>query len=268
MTGPARSPAAASTTAASRLWGDLVISHTLDGRLIATNKETGQVAWQRQVADPDKGEVITGAPLIVKNMAITGVAGAEYGIRGWIAATDLETQKEVWRTYTIPGKGEPGSETWKDDKNAAAAGGGSTWVTGTYDPATDTIIWGVGNPGPDWDNAYRPGDNLYTDSSLALDADTGKIKWHYQHTPNDPYDYDSVAENVLVDVPVPTARREARARGRPQRLRLCDRSHHRQVPLGPALREEGDMDQGHRSGDRQAGRIRSEASRCSPTTRR
>ena len=149
------------------LWGDLVISHTLDGRLIATNKETGQVAWQRTVADPDKGEVITGAPLIVKNMAITGVAGAEYGIRGWIAATDLATQKEVWRTHTIPGKGEPGSDTWKDSNNAAAAGGGSTWVTGTYDPATDTIIWGVGNPGPDWDNAYRPGDNLYTDSSLA-----------------------------------------------------------------------------------------------------
>jgi alcohol dehydrogenase (cytochrome c) len=183
------------------LWGNLVVSHTLDGRLVATNKETGQVAWQRQVADPDKGEVITGAPLIVKDMAITGVAGAEYGIRGWIAATNLKTQKEVWRTFTIPGKGDPGHETWKDDKNAAASGGGSTWVTGSYDPATDTIIWGVGNPGPDWDNEYRPGDNLYTDSSLALDATTGKIKWHYQHTPNDPYDYDSVAENVLVDVP-------------------------------------------------------------------
>ena len=185
------------------LWDDLVISHTLDGRLIATNKETGQVAWQRQVADPDKGEVITGAPLIVKNMAITGVAGAEFGIRGWIAATDLASQKEVWRTFTIPGKGEPGSETWKDDKNAAASGGGSTWVTGSYDPATDTIIWGVGNPGPDWDNQYRPGDNLYTETSLALDSLTGKIKWHYQHTPNDPFDYDSVSENVLVDVTGP-----------------------------------------------------------------
>jgi alcohol dehydrogenase (cytochrome c) len=183
------------------LWGNLVISHTLDGRLIATNKETGQIVWQRNVADPNKGEVITGAPLVVKNLAITGVAGAEYGVRGWLAATDLNTQKEVWRTYTIPAKGEPGSETWKDDKNAAASGGGSTWVTGSYDPATNTIIWGIGNPGPDWDNAYRPGDNLYTDSTLALDADTGKIKWHFQHTPNDPYDYDSVAEHVLVDVP-------------------------------------------------------------------
>jgi len=194
------------------LWDNFVISHTLDGRLIATDKETGQVKWQKQVADPDKGEVITGAPLIVKNTAITGVAGAEYGIRGWIAATDLGTQKEVWRTHTIPGKGEPGSDTWKDEKNAAAAGGGSTWVTGSYDPATDTVFWGVGNPGPDWDNQYRPGDNLYTDSSLALDAATGKMKFHYQHTPNDPYDYDSVAENVLVDIPGPS--------GAPQKLAL------------------------------------------------
>jgi alcohol dehydrogenase (cytochrome c) len=182
------------------LWGKFVISHTLDGRLIATDKDTGQVAWQRQVANPDKGEVITGAPLVVKGMAISGVAGAEYGIRGWVAATDLATQKELWRTYTIPAKGEPGSNTWKDDHNAQASGGGSTWVTGSYDPATDTIIWGVGNPGPDWDNEYRPGDNLYTDSSIGLDAATGKIKWSFQHTPNDPYDYDSVAENVLVDV--------------------------------------------------------------------
>ena len=182
------------------LWHNLVISHTLDGRLVATDKESGKVVWQRQVANPDKGEVVTGAPLVVKNLAITGVAGAEYGIRGWIAATDLTTQKEVWRTYTIPGKGEPGSDTWKDDHDAAAIGGGSTWVTGSYDPGTDTIYWGVGNPGPDWDSAYRPGDNLYTDSTLALDPATGKIKWHFQHTPNDAFDYDSVAENVLVDI--------------------------------------------------------------------
>jgi alcohol dehydrogenase (cytochrome c) len=189
------------------LWGNLIISHTLDGRLIATNKDTGQVAWQRTVADPEKGEVVTGAPLVLKNLAITGVAGAEYGIRGWLAATDLNTQKEVWRTYTIPGKGEPGSETWKDERSAAS-GGGSTWVTGSYDPASNTIFWGVGNPGPDWDNAYRPGDNLYTDSTLAIDADTGKIKWHFQHTPNDPYDYDSVAEHVLADVPTPQGTRK------------------------------------------------------------
>ena len=183
------------------LWNNMVICHPLDGRLIATNKDTGEIAWQRQVADPDKGEVVTGAPLVLNNMAITGVAGAEYGIRGWIAATDLNTQKEVWRTYTIPAAGEPGSETWKN-KGTAANGGGSTWVTGSYDPQTNTLYWGVGNPGPDWDNEARPGDNLYTDSTLALDPDTGKLKWYYQHTPNDAYDYDSVSENVLVDASV------------------------------------------------------------------
>src|SRR5258708_1006758 len=130
------------------LWGNLGISHTLDGRLVATNKDNSQVAWQRQAANADKGEVITGAPLIVKNMAITGVAGAEYGIRGWFAATDLATQKQAWRTFPIPGKGEPGHDTWKDDKNSAASGGGSAWVTGSHDPATHPIIWGVGNPSP------------------------------------------------------------------------------------------------------------------------
>ncbi|MBD0270427.1 MAG: PQQ-dependent dehydrogenase, methanol/ethanol family [Acetobacteraceae bacterium] len=193
------------------LWGGQVISHTLDGRLIATNKETGEVAWQRQVADPDKGEVLTAAPLVVKNLVVTGVAGGEYGVRGWIAATDLTTQKEVWRTYTIPDRGEPGSETWKDSHGAAANGGATTWVTGTYDARTNTLVWGTGNPGPDWDNEYRPGDNLYTNSSLGIDLDTGRIKWHYQHTPNDPYDYDSTSENVLVDTQVG---------GRPARLAL------------------------------------------------
>ena len=182
------------------LYKNLVVSHTLDGRLVATDKETGQVKWQRQVANPDKGEVVTVAPLVVNNLAITGVSGAEYGIRGWIAATDLDTQKEVWRSYTIPAKGEPGSETWKDSNSAIVAGGGSTWVTGSYDAATDTIVWGVGNPGPDWDNAFRPGDNLYTDSTIGVDAKTGKIKWHFQHTPNDPYDFDSISENVFADV--------------------------------------------------------------------
>jgi alcohol dehydrogenase (cytochrome c) len=148
---------------------------------------------------------------VVKNLVITGVAGTEYGIRGWIAATDLTTQKEVWRTYTIPAKNGPGSETWKDSANAAATGGGSTRVTGTYDPGSNTLYWGVGNPGPHWDSQYPPGDNLYTDCTLALDLDTGKIKWHFQHTPNDPYDYDSVSENVLVDAPV---------NGRPMHLDL------------------------------------------------
>jgi alcohol dehydrogenase (cytochrome c) len=184
------------------LWKDKVISHTLDGRLLATDKETGEVAWERQVADPAIAEVITVAPLVVKDMAITGVSGAEYGIRGWIAATDLNTGKEIWRRHTIPGPGEPGHDSWADDHDAWKHGGGSTWVTGSYDPEQNLLIWGVGNPGPDWDAEYRPGANLYTDSMIALDADTGEIKWYHQFTPNDPYDYDSVAENILVDTEV------------------------------------------------------------------
>ncbi len=184
------------------LWKDKIVSHTLDGRLIVTNKETGKIEWERPVADPAIAETITGAPLIVKDLVITGVGGAEYGIRGWLAATDLNTKEEKWRRHTIPGPGEPGHETWTDSHDAWKNGGGSTWVTGSYDPATNTIIWGVGNPGPDWDPEYRPGDNLYTNSALALDADTGKVKWHFQYTPNDPYDYDAVAEHVLVDAKV------------------------------------------------------------------
>ncbi len=182
------------------LWKDKVVSHALDGRLIVTNKKTGEKLWERQIADPAKSETITAAPLIVKNMAITGVSGAEYGMRGWLAATDLNTQKEVWRFNTIPGPGEPGHETWKDDHNAWENGGGSTWVVGSYDPANNSIIWGVGNPGPDWDPEYRPGDNLYTNSAISVDADTGKLNWHFQYTPNDPYDYDGVNENTLVDI--------------------------------------------------------------------
>ncbi len=182
------------------LWHNLVISHVLDGRLVATDADTGKVVWQRQIANPDKSESVTGAPLVIKDIAITGVAGGEFGIRGWLAATDLNTHKEIWRTYTIPGKGEPGSETWKDSYNAAANGGGATWVTGTYNPANDTLFWGVGNPGPDWDRQFRPGDNLYSDSMLALDPATGKIKWHFQYTPNDPFDYDGVSEGVLADL--------------------------------------------------------------------
>jgi alcohol dehydrogenase (cytochrome c) len=184
------------------LWNDKVISHTLDGRLIATDKATGEVAWEREVADPAIAEVITVAPLVVKDLVITGVSGAEYGIRGWIAATDLNTGEEVWRRHTIPGPGEPGHDTWSDTHDAWKTGGGSTWVTGSYDPEQDLIIWGVGNPGPDWDAEYRPGDNLYTNSAIALDPDDGEIKWYYQYTPNDPYDYDGVAEHILVDAEV------------------------------------------------------------------
>jgi alcohol dehydrogenase (cytochrome c) len=181
------------------LWKDKVISVTLDGRLIAMKKDTGETVWDRQVADPAVGETMTLAPLVIRDTAIVGASGAEYGVRGWIDATDLNTGKQTWRTYTIPAKGEPGSETWKDGRNAAAHGGGSVWETGTYDPAADTMYWGTGNPGPDYDVEYRPGDNLWTDSVLAMDPNTGKVKWAFQYTPNDPFDFDEISEHPLVD---------------------------------------------------------------------
>ena len=184
------------------LAGNMVISPVIDGRILALNKTDGSKIWEAQVADPGKSEVITGAPLIVKDMVVTGMAGAEYGVRGWLEALDIKTGKRRWRTYTIPAPGEPGSETWKDKHGAWKTGGGTTWVTGSYDPELNVIIWGTANPGPDWDNAYRPGDNLWTDSTIAVDADSGKIKWGFQHTPNDPYDYDSINENTFVDTQI------------------------------------------------------------------
>jgi alcohol dehydrogenase (cytochrome c) len=138
------------------------------------------------------------APLIVKDKVLVGRGGGEYGIRGIVAAFDARTGKEVWRFYTIPGPGEPGHDTWPGD--TWKTGGGSTWVTPSYDPALNLTYWGIGNPGPDWNPDLRPGDNLYTDAVVALDADTGQLKWHFQFSPNDPYDYDSVQVAVLADL--------------------------------------------------------------------
>jgi alcohol dehydrogenase (cytochrome c) len=184
------------------LWKDKVISISLDGRLFAINKATGEKVWERKVADPALGETLTMAPLVVRDLAIVGPAGGEFGIRGFIDATDLNTGKQVWRTYTIPGAGEPGNETWKDGKNRWQHGGASTWETATYDPETDTIYQGVGNAGPDWDPEYRPGDNKWAASVIAVSVADGKIKWGYQYTPNDPYDFDEISEHPIINVKV------------------------------------------------------------------
>ena len=181
------------------LWQDQVIMSVLDGRMMAIGKESGEQTWEIQLADPAIAETITVAPLVIGDLAITGVSGAEYGIRGWLAAVDLNTGTERWRRYTVPGPGEPGHETWTDDHDAWLTGGGSTWQTGSYDPELNLVYWGVGNPGPDWDHDYRPGDNLYTSGMIAIDPDNGKVVFHFQYTPNDPYDFDGINENILVD---------------------------------------------------------------------
>jgi alcohol dehydrogenase (cytochrome c) len=136
--------------------------------------------------------------MALRGKIIVGSSGAEYGVRGWIAALDADSGEVVWKTYTIPVAGEPGAETWGGE--SYKYGGGSAWITGSYDPALNTLYWPVGNPGPDFDRHVRPGDNLYTNSTLALDPDTGKMKYYFQYTPNEPYDYDGVNEVVLADL--------------------------------------------------------------------
>ena len=182
------------------LWKDQIVSAVLDGRVMAMKKDTGEVLWERKVADPNIAETLTLSPLVIGDLVIVGAAGAEFGIRGWLDATDLNTGKQAWRTQLIPGKGEPGNETWIGEHDPWLHGGASIWVTGTYDAETGLMYWGTGNPGPDWDSEYRPGDNLWTSSVVALEPKTGKLKWGFQYTPNDPYDYDEIGEHPLIDV--------------------------------------------------------------------
>ena len=179
--------------------GNKVFVGTLDGQLIALDAKSGTPVWVDKVApNYATGYSLTMAPLVVKDKVITGVAGGEFGIRGYIVAFDAETGKEAWRFNTVPAPGEPGHESWQGD--AWERGGGPVWLTGSYDPELNLTYWGIGNPGPDWNPKQREGDNLYSSSVVALDADTGRLKWHYQFTPNDGYDYDSVQIPVLVDM--------------------------------------------------------------------
>ena len=179
--------------------GNTLFMGTIDAQLIAIDAVSGQPIWQTSVADPEAGYALTLSPLVVKDKVVVGIAGGEYGIRGFISAYDVATGDEAWKFYTIPGPGEPGHETWQGDD--WKYGGASAWITGSYDPDVDLIYWGIGNPGPDWNPEQRPGDNLYSDSVVALNPDTGALEWHFQFTPNDPYDYDAVQVPVLVDYP-------------------------------------------------------------------
>jgi alcohol dehydrogenase (cytochrome c) len=170
---------------------------TLDDNLIALDAHTGRELWEKRTADTMSGYTITGAPLAVKDKLIVGMSGGELGVRGYLEAYDPATGKQLWRTYAVPGPGEKNFGTWAGD--SWKTGGGATWLTGNYDPELNTLYWGIGNPGPDYNPESRKGDNLYSDSVLALDPDTGQIKWHYQFTPNDPHDWDSEEDMVLAD---------------------------------------------------------------------
>ncbi len=191
-------PCCGSVNRGLAILGDTLFMATVDAHLVAVDARNGKPLWNITVADYNKGYAMTLAPLVVKDKVIVGVAGGEYGIRGFISAYDPKTGKEIWKFYTIPGPGEPGHETWPND-DAWMHGGGPIWVTGSYDPNLNLTYWGVGNPGPDFDPKQRQGDNLYASSVVALDADTGKLKWHFQFTPGDEYDFDSTQVPVLAD---------------------------------------------------------------------
>ncbi len=179
------------------LAGNRVFLVTDDARLLALNRFTGELLWETVMADPKRNYFATSAPLIAGNLVVAGIGGGDSGVRGFLPAFDQATGKEVWRFWTIPAPGEPGSETWngKDLEHP----GGATWFTGSFDPELNLLYWQVGNPGPDHNGDQREGDNLYSDSVVALDARTGKLRWHYQFTPHDVWDWDAQEPLVLVD---------------------------------------------------------------------
>jgi len=185
--------------------GDTLFMGTIDAHIVAVDAKNGHLLWNTKIADPLAGYSITLAPLVVKDKVIVGTAGGEYGIRGFLAAYDVLTGKEAWRFNNIPGPGEKGHETWAGD--SWKHGGASVWVTGSYDADSNLTYWGIGNPGPDWGSDMRLGDNLYSDCVVALDADSGKLKWYFQFTPHDDFDFDSVQVPVLADVDWNGARR-------------------------------------------------------------
>jgi alcohol dehydrogenase (cytochrome c) len=179
------------------LYGDKVYFPGLDANLVALDAKTGKVVWQAKVEDWKTGYYMTLAPLVVKGKVLVGVAGGEFGVRGFITAYDAETGKQLWKTYTIPEPGQPGSETWQK-ADTWKRGGGSTWMTGNYDPGSNTVFWGTGNASP-WFGDQRPGDNLYTSSTVALDPDSGKLKGHFQYHPNDSWDWDTMNAPMVID---------------------------------------------------------------------
>lgn len=173
---------------------------TLDAHLVALDAKSGALRWKTKVAENKLGYSITAAPLAIDGKIIVGISGGEAGIRGFLDAYDSETGERAWRSHTIPGPGEPGNDTWGGD--SWKTGAGATWLTGSYDPELDLLYWGTGNPGPDWNGDSRPGDNLYTCSLLAIEAPTGKLRWHFQFTPHDVHDWDSNQIPVLIDMPL------------------------------------------------------------------
>ena len=187
------------------LWEDKVLQNLQDGRAIAIDRDDGEIIWDVEIAgvtEFGRRERFLTAPLVADGKVLVQNGAGDGGTRGWVAALDVETGEELWRWYTVPEPGQPGSETWKDDHNAWKTGGGGVWQTGSYDPETNLYIFGTGNPYPIYDAEFRPGDNLYTNSAVAVDVATGERRWHFQYTPNDSWDYDEVGVHMLYDVTI------------------------------------------------------------------
>jgi alcohol dehydrogenase (cytochrome c) len=180
--------------------GETVLMGTLDAKLVALDRRTGALRWETTIVDHAKGFSVTSAPLVVGERAFIGIGGGEYGVRGFFDAYDVSTGERLWRHHTVPAAGEPGVETWAG--NSYESGGAPTWVTGSYDPSTDTLFWATGNPSPDWNGDVREGDNLFSDSVLAVDPATGERRWHFQFTPHDVWDYDGNTELFLVEAEI------------------------------------------------------------------
>ena len=208
-----------SRTRGIAMWGNAVFHNLGDGRVIAVNRDTGEFIWDKQIArvphpkaagvNAEKtAENFTAAPLAVEGKILVGQSNGDVGTRGWLAAVNANTGAEMWRTYTVPGPGEFGFDTWADDHNAWKTGGAALWTTGSYDVAQRLTIWGAAQPVPMFDPEFRPGDNLYSNSALAFEIDTGKIKWFFQYTPNESWDYDEQGVHQLIDAPFGGANRK------------------------------------------------------------
>ena len=194
-----------SRTRGIALWEDKVLANLPDGRVIAISRDDGEIVWDVEVAGTTEfggRERFLTAPLVADGKVLVQNGFGDGGTRGWVAALDVATGDELWRWYVVPEPGQPGSETWKDDHNAWKTGGGGVWQTGSYDPETNLYIFGTGNPFPAYDPEFRPGDNLYTNSAVALDVATGERAWHFQYTPNDSWDYDEVGVHMLYDTTI------------------------------------------------------------------
>ena len=229
----------------------LVYMGTLDNHVVAIDRESGEEVWRVEVENARQcGCNITSAPLVVKDVVITGVTGGDSAHRGYLNAFDARTGRHRWRFWTIPGPGEPGHDTWEGD--SWRYGGGSTWITGTYDPELDLLYWAVGNPAADFYGEEREGDNLYTDSVVALDPDTGELKWHYQQIPHDVWDYDTAYEIVLLDIEVDGRPRKTILNPSKSRPRVAAGPRERRLHRRVAPRGGLELDHRHRSGRRAA----------------